>query len=87
MKFTKNVPTDFNVKFLGFSVPADSNDFYSEDPDAVKRFNQYNKKDDILECLIDIDLGTVVAFTANEVNILCRPDGSLTARASILASA
>lgn len=65
MKFIKNVPTEFNVKFLGFSVPANSSDFYCEDPEGVNRFNQYNKKDEVLECLIDIDLGKVVAFAAN----------------------
>lgn len=79
MKFTKNVPTDFNVKFLGFSVPADSDDFYSEDRDAVKRFNQYNKKNGVLECLINIDLGTVVNFTANaniEIYDKCVDEGT-----------
>ena len=65
MKLIKNVPTEFNVKFLGFSVPADSSDFYCEDIEGLNRFNQYSENDNVLKCLIDIDLGNVVNFTAN----------------------
>ena len=65
MKFTKNVPTEFSVKFLGFDVPANSSDFYCKDPEGINRFNQYSENDNVLKCLIDIDLGNVVNFTAN----------------------
>ena len=79
MKFTKNVPTEFSVKFLGFDVPANSSDFFFFFSEGINRFNQYSKKDDNLYCLIDIELGKVVDFKANaEIDIFdkCVDEGT-----------
>ena len=63
MKFTRLEPVEHEVKYLGFKVPAYIEDFnFPYNEDSLDDFNQYNKNENILECLIDIDSGVIVGY-------------------------
>jgi hypothetical protein len=84
MKFIRLEPVEHNIKFIGFKVPAYVEDFGVDDElytktDIINRFTQYNDNENRFECLIDIDNGVIVGYTANiEINIFdkCVDEGT-----------
>ena len=79
MKFTKIEEVEYNVKYIGFNVPADINDFEFPDGESIDNFIQYNESENTLECLIDIESGYVIEYNQNiSINIFdkCVDEGT-----------
>ena len=84
MKFIRLEPVEHDIKFIGFKVPAYVEDFGFDDElytetYIINKFTQYNNNENKFECLIDIDNGVVVGYTANiEINIFdkCVDEGT-----------
>lgn len=65
MKFVQLKSITYDVKYVGFKVPAYPEDFTYSGTHSLSEFNQFNENENTLECLIDIDTGTVIGYTAN----------------------
>lgn len=79
MKFIKLEEVEYNVKYIGFKVPADINDFEFPEGESIDNFIQYNESENTLECLIDIESGYVIEYNQNiSINIFdkCVDEGT-----------
>jgi hypothetical protein len=79
MKFTRLEQVEHEIKYLGFKVPVDIDDFEFPEGESLDDFTQYNELENILECLIDIDSGYVVGYTPTiSINIFdkCVDEGT-----------
>jgi len=65
MKFVQLKPITYDVKYVGFKVPAYPEDFTYSETHSFAEFNQFNENENTLECLIDINNGTIIGYTAN----------------------